>query len=458
MESSTLESSKTNQDTSVIEKTKHEEMVKINCKRLQTESFKVDKAFLNLPYILINIDVTLNYSQLKQQLIDEMLALDTTLGTSKSENMFTVTKKEKNLIKSLCQIFYHNKNELTTVQCIIKNSLNRYDRLVELKLLSGEPYAGERLIETFIKKLVKISKKIKILKRSDIYFEGLEDALKAEFNKKDSAYAPGFKQNEKENTKNTMIDSINKEASNYYEIYKIISQENYDMGKSISIFINDFKIKNENIETAAKQIPTQMKEIVEVIEATVSSFNNYFNFGKNANEMQYVQPAVEKFIFNKISYIIFDIYNAKYDTENKSFLAKQKEINEKYTIDEMMNFLEVKERFRCKDSFSIPYKSTIDCVNKIEYEQSPKEKLDALINAGLDLRNTLLGGGKVELNSMDDELPIFIYISTQIKLTNAPAEFHIVEDYLRSFENTDSESKVLTNLMSAVMYITNGWN
>ena len=130
-----------------------------------------------------------------------------------------------------------------------------------------------------------------------------------------------------------------------------------------------------------------------------------------------------------------------------------------------MSFLEIKDKFKCLEHYqpgstNVPYKSTIDCINKIEFEQSPVEKLDTLINAGLELRNTILGSnaGKSELNSMDDELPIFIYLATQMNLKNSSAEFHFVEDYLKFCENEISESKVLTNLMSAVLFINNGWN
>ena len=75
------------------------------------------------------------------------------------------------------------------------------------------------------------------------------------------------------------------------------------------------------------------------------------------------------------------------------------------------------------------------------------------------MRNTILGGnfGKVELNSMDDELPIFIYICTQINLKNAPAEFSMIEDYLKFSSSDEGESKVLTNIQSSLTFIRNGW-
>ena len=58
---------------------------------------------------------------------------------------------------------------------------------------------------------------------------------------------------------------------------------------------------------------------------------------------------------------------------------------------------------------------------------------------------------------MEDELPIFIYCSTQTNIKNAPAEYHMVEDYLRFASAELDESKVVTNVMSSILFICNGW-
>lgn len=71
------------------------------------------------------------------------------------------------------------------------------------------------------------------------------------------------------------------------------------------------------------------------------------------------------------------------------------------------------------------------------------------MKANLELKTTILDltGGKCELNSMDDELPLSIYVVTQINLKNAVAEVNMIEDYFRfSKDCIDKESKVLTNL------------
>lgn len=46
---------------------------------------------------------------------------------------------------------------------------------------------------------------------------------------------------------------------------------------------------------------------------------------------------------------------------------------------------------------------------------------------------------------MDDELPLFIYIISQINLKNALVELNLIENYLQFSPSLDKESKVLTN-------------
>jgi hypothetical protein len=47
---------------------------------------------------------------------------------------------------------------------------------------------------------------------------------------------------------------------------------------------------------------------------------------------------------------------------------------------------------------------------------------------------------------MDDELPLFIYIISQISLKNVLIELNLIENYLQFCPSMDKESKVLTNL------------
>ena len=274
----------------------------------------------------------------------------------------------------------------------------------------------------------------------------------------------------KENT--NALEKINKHANYYYEIYKILSKDNYDAGRIMTTFINEFKIKNEHIEKSYMKLPEQMKEIIHTRNICRDTISNYFNMGKifklNEEIPNQSQKAIDNYIFNKIYYQLYELYNKKYQKENEEYINKKKTINEKYTIKEIMDYLEIKPQFRCIEVYErsrhsqlcLPYKSTIDNMNKIEFEQNPNNKFKTLIEAGLELRNSVLGhnNGNNELNSMDDELPIFIYCSTQINTKNASAEYHMIEDYIKYSDMKIDESKVLTNCLVAIKYICKDWN
>jgi len=423
-----------------------------------------------LPNIIVNIDITLNKNQLKTKLKETILSLGCINSQKDTDNSFTVIKKDKNVLKNICSALFNNSNQVTSIEVIIRSLENRYDRLLEIKQLSGNQNDGEYLISQFLKKIVKFSKNIKIIRNTSGFFMNLGEELNNMVDGQDNELYNSINVIKKDEQA-TMLENINKEATNYYEIYKILTQENYELGKSVNIFINEFKIKNENIEESSKILPKQMKEIILMIRTCEDTFFNYFNFGKqknkNENLLSYINPAIEKFLFNKLYFQLYELYQKKYEQENIDYINKKKLINEKFSIEDIMNFLEIKEKFRLLDDYKKsdysenfkPYKSTIDHINKIEYEQNPKVKFDTILSAGLDMRNTILGGnfGKVELNSMDDELPIFIYICTQINLKNAPAEFSMIEDYLKFSSSDEGESKVLTNIQSSLTFIRNGW-
>ena len=423
-----------------------------------------------LPNIIVNIDITLNKNQLKKKLKETILSLGCIDSQKDTDISFTVIKKDKNVLKNICSALFNNNNQITSIQVFIRSLENRYDRLLEIKQISGNQNDGEYIISQFLKKVVKFSKNIKIIKNTSGFFINLGEELNNIINGQTNELYNSINLIKKEE-QTTMLENINKEATNYYEIYKILTQENYELGKSVNIFINEFKIKNKNIEQSSKILPKQMKEIILMIRTCEDTFFNYFNFGKqknkNENLLSYINPAIEKFLFNKLYFQLYELYSKKYEQENEEYLNKKKLINENCSIEDIMNFLEIKEKFRLLDDYKRtdfsenfkPYKSTIDHINKIEYEQNPKVKFDTILSAGLDMRNTILGGnfGKVELNSMDDELPIFIYICTQINLKNAPAEFSMIEDYLKFSSSDEGESKVLTNIQSSLTFIRNRW-
>ncbi len=449
----------------------------------------------NLPYILAYIEMTFNNQQMLRRMIEifEQVGASVIQNTI-TENSFIVIKRNTSFIKNICSIFFRSSSKTPKVQVTFRFLKNQYNRLVEIKSLQGYHNEAETLIINFLKKCIPDVKSIKIVRFSPGYFTTIEEELENGFMeyiekqgrniKSSNIMSINMNKNKNRNLnmnnskgnfieeKTNMLQKINKHANNYYEIYKILSQENYDVGRTMTAFINEFKIKNEHIEKNYMRLPEQMKEIIETRNICDDTFSNYFNMGKtfrlNDEIAKQSKTAIDNFIFNKLYYQLYELYDRKYQKENEEFLDKVNIIREKYTIKEIMEFLEIKPQFRCLEEYEnsghsplcLPYKSTIDNMNKIEFEQNPNIKFNTLIEAGLELRNTVFGNhnGKNELNSMDDELPIFIYCSTQINTKNAPAEYHMIEDYIKYSNMNLDESKVLTNSMGAILYISKEWD
>ena len=60
---------------------------------------------------------------------------------------------------------------------------------------------------------------------------------------------------------------------------------------------------------------------------------------------------------------------------------------------------------------------------------------------------------------MDDELPIIIYIVTQVNVANFFAELNMVDDYVKCRLRDDlNQNKMVTNLLSSLMFISKSWD
>lgn len=66
--------------------------------------------------------------------------------------------------------------------------------------------------------------------------------------------------------------------------------------------------------------------------------------------------------------------------------------------------------------------------------------------------------GKVELNTMDDVLPLTIYCVAVAQIEKPASEFNIMEDYLSIYDRGfEFEKKLLTNFDVSIKYINSEW-
>ena len=100
------------------------------------------------------------------------------------------------------------------------------------------------------------------------------------------------------------------------------------------------------------------------------------------------------------------------------------------------------------EEHEVPYIDAINEIRKISNLKAPKEKLGALLMMHSLMKSAVVDfhRGKEEVCSMDDELPILIYILSQANLKNGAAEFNLIDDYVQLDPSLESERRLMTNL------------
>ena len=444
-----------------------------------------------LPLILMSVSANLNRNQFLEHIKNTFIQLNyisiCNINDTEFENLNIYKYNPKNCCEKMKYVLKNKyiKNEFQ-VLVILKRDENNFtkgintflndinERKISIKSIRGKEQNINQFFIKFLSKFCLSINKIKIIKQSKSLLKyNLEDSLqKIIQNKKNEIFkSKKLPNNILYNSKNsnyqqliedqTYVEKTNSNAKKFYDLYKILSKGEYELGKTIQLFVDDFKKKYQLLnEEKIKNLETKniMMEIAKILELCTNTLNSTYN-NQEDDDISYFSLASEQFLLNKIYYIIYDIYDKKYQQQNNTFLSIQKEINENLSIDELFKKIGVKKKFRGPEKN--PYKSVIDSVNMLPFEKSLKKKFEILTQGSLEIRTNILEytNGKSELDSMDDELPIIIYIATQVKVRNLFAELNMVDEYIKSILRDDFiQNKMVTNLLSSLMFISKSWN
>ena len=445
----------------------------------------------NLPMVVITVSVNLNRNQflklIENIIIKLKYKLICNIKDTEYENINIFEYHPKNCCENLKYIFKRKfiRNQIQ-ILATLKSNENKFntginsflndtsERKLSIRAIKGNEQNIIQFIINFLQKFSLSMNKIKVIKQSKclLKYNIEENLLKIINNRKNEIYKKSNISNDFLNiSKNssyqkliddkTYVEKTNYQASKYYELYKILSKNDYELGKTLNKFVEDFKKRYQTLTISQiYTIDTKliMIDIVKIIELSTNTLNSTYNNYQN-NDSVYFSLASEQFLFSKIYYIIYDIYDKKYKKQNNDFLLIQNEINQKLCIKEIIEKIGIKEKFRSNEE--LPYKSVIDILSMISFERSLRKKFEILTTASLEIRTCVLeySNGKYELDSMDDELPIIIYIATQIKIANIFAELNIVDDYFRIISRDDLiQNKMITNLLSSLMFVTKMWD
>ena len=446
----------------------------------------------NLPLVIMSVSANLNKIQFLELIKNIFIKLNYKLicniKDSEFENLNIYEYKPKNFCESMkyCLKNKYIKNEFQ-VLVILKSDENNFstgintflndvnERKISIKSIRGNEQSIIQFFINFLSKLCLSINKIKFIKQSKCLLKyNIEESIQKMIqNKKNEIYKsvnlPKDMLRSSQNSNyqkliddETYVEKTNAQANKYYELYKVLSKGEYGLGKTIQNFIDNFKKKYQSLELS--QINTLetkniMIEIVKILELCTNTLNSSYNSYNQNNDIEYFSQASEQFLFNKIYYIIYDIYDKKYTKENNDFLSIKKEINEKLTVNDLFQKIGVKKKFRGPEE--MPYKSVVDLINMVSFEKTLRKKFEILTQASLEIRTCIYEytNGKYELDSMDDELPIIIFIATQANIGNLFAELNIVNDYIQGILRDDLiQNKMVTNLLSSLMFIRTSWN
>ena len=457
-----------------------------------------------LPMIIISVSVNLNPYQF-------LILINQTFKKFNYNNISTIRENDyenlriyqyvpKNCFDYISE-FINNKGKCIRNQFHVHASLKRdennfnsginsilkdtYERKIAIRSVRGIESNIIKFMIQFLKTFCQSVDRIKIVKQSNCFYKynlekELNNIIEKEANTKMKSKLFNFKnkkfkykrlKNEDEsmiglNTYNNKSLNLNThinetESFKYLEIIQILSKSEYGLGEKISAFIEEFKKKYNPPVKNVEHIDTReiMTDIIKLFDFCVTNLNTSFNNKNNKYDTNYISLASEQYIFNRIYFNLFGIYCEKYKEENKKFLLIQKEINENLTNLDICNKLQVQSIYLGNEKS--PFKSVINIINQISFEKFLHKKYEILTQASLEIRKCILEytDGKFELESMDDELPIIIFISTQVKVDNLVAELNMIDDYIKcSLRDYLVQNKMVTNLLSSLMYLSKSWN
>ena len=444
-----------------------------------------------LPMIMISVSVNLNSNGFMDLVGKTFSKLNyrniCTIKSNLRDNINIYEYHPKNIFEGLLYCFSNQRvfiKNIFQVITILKKDENNftsginyylndyYERKIAIKTIRG----SEKNVINFIIKYLKLFSasvnKIKIIKQSKIFSKyNLEQILNEEIQKRKELLLKSINYPKKNfiqfrEEEETIVEKSNKKANQYYEIYKTLSNTEYELGKSIFDFVEKFKNKYNEItspdsEEKIEDLNTRplMVDIVKMIELTTNTLNCNFNNNNNFNS-NFFATASEQFIFNKIYHYLYNIYSKKYEKENEEYLSIKKDIKDSITINDIINSAGIDNKYKGNTN-ECPYQNVIETINKIEYEKYLKNKFKILTQSSLEMRNYILDytSGKEELVSMDDELPIVIYITTQLNIKNLFAELNMIDDYIKCTMRDDLvQNKMVTNLLSGLLYICKNWD
>ena len=286
---------------------------------------------------------------------------------------------------------------------LIKNFIKVYNRKIKAKINRGRPKNAR-------KSQSKNSQKLKFDTNYNEISYISDDDEEAKSAHNDSSHMAQQPQNQESSSK----------KFTYYYYHKILSSDQYSLGKKMADFLTEFNSEYKSTADCAEVLPRPLLNTINMTNMIVKDlYSNYNTSGNNKNLMQFCRASVEKYIYGKLYTKIFGMYTAKYGDKDKQFaersavvkatdpvtMLKHLGVNDKYIISDNFQFSNTEQKYdfnntsvddktkhsadsngsesdsqpssaRSSAPSSIPYIESIKALEQISSFTSPREKLD----------------------------------------------------------------------------------
>ncbi|KRX10706.1 hypothetical protein PPERSA_08701 [Pseudocohnilembus persalinus] len=445
----------------------------------ELQEIKVNQSQLDFTNIQPNLIFYVSLGVSSSQITREFLTLAEQMGYEAIENekdQILVIKKNQFTLKQYllsCMLKQFETSNVSAIKIHVKTNQNQCNRKVSVKGLKGSPQINGQLVNAF-KNFIEKQKQNNLNNTQD------DPSYDLAFNQPE----PQEEEDEEEVHNNSPYTL---ESTANFMFHKILSASKYGIGQKIVVFLNNFEQKYNQKDVQINGQDNPIKEVYMLVNEVVDNLFTEYNYGKSDTKqiMPYCKISVEKYVFSKIENTLMALYIQKNNENQKKFNTKRQKILNKLSIKQIFSFLDsnkkywlvkgVSEKENCKKKINLeddtekaiaqendtskPYNNAISEIQKISHCSNPREKLKCIMMMRSMMRAGVLDfhSSQEELASMDDELPVVIYIVLMSKISNLLAELNLVDNFISQDSSLESEKRFLINLQVSTQYIQNEW-
>lgn len=230
-----------------------------------------------------------------------------------------------------------------------------------------------------------------------------------------------------------------------HEFAKIMAKAETGPGRTCCSFLSNW----ENIDPN-----DSLKELNKAIEGVTLQFLDHHKVKSRGSTRvyQHYRPLIEKYLYCRLLPGILQYYSVLNEVLIEKFSATQAALN-LLSPQRILEKLGVREPFQLVGTQS-PYASSIRCLSSLSGLSCPLDKVNSLLETIVLMKTSVLehSKGTRELTSMDDQLPVVIYLISQSPPSLIP-QIVFLKSYLSNCTGLDSEMCIVIQMDSAVYYI-----